>query len=62
MRLQRFARLLRNIVHTRTFGFSEDEEYRADLDPRVDKSPGQPALVIDDPEFAAPERDPDDVV
>ena len=31
MRLRRLARLVRNIVHSRTSGCSEDEEYRADL-------------------------------
>jgi hypothetical protein len=45
VRLRRIARLIRNVIHTRTYGYSEDDEYGADV--RSTEPPATPELVLD---------------
>jgi hypothetical protein len=45
VRLRRIARLIRNVIHTRTYGYSEDDEYGADV--RSTEPSATPELVLD---------------
>ena len=45
VRLGRIARLIRNVIHTRTYGYSEDDEYGADVP--SSEPPATPELVLD---------------